>query len=50
MEQPQPICGNCISCYQTYQGSFCNLTDNAVDYYQPGCIDHIPVDDPNYGE
>jgi hypothetical protein len=26
------------------------LTDNAVDYYQPGCIDHIPVDDPNYGE
>ena len=41
-EQTKPICGNCICCICTYQGCECSLTDNRIDYDQPGCIDFIP--------
>lgn len=41
-EDYQPICGNCICCICTNLGYECSLTDNPVEYTQPGCIDHIP--------
>ena len=44
-EEPKPKnCGNCALCIHTYMGSKCNLTDNAVDDAQDGCIDYIPED------
>lgn len=43
------ICGNCQLCIHTYTGGECSITDNAVEYSQEGCIDHI-LEDSNYGE
>ena len=44
-DETQKICGNCFCCICTNEGCECSLTDNPVDYNQPGCIDHIPESD-----
>ena len=43
------MCSTCMMCSHTYQGCFCNLTDEQVKYNQEGCIDYLPVEiDPNF--
>ena len=44
------ICGGCLLYIPNYLGGECSITDNAVDYCQPACIDYINADPETIAE